>query len=66
MLGPVPFSTFIALLMCFNVVRSKKSQIVIGLKFIENLIFAVKKYLNFFLRKEKCPKKTWQAKYQPS
>jgi len=41
-LDPDPFSAYFGLKIGFTVVKSKLSQIVIRLKFIENFIFLVK------------------------
>jgi len=43
MLGPVPFSAFYGLYLCFNVVRSSRNHMFIELKFIVDFIFLVKK-----------------------
>jgi len=48
MLGPVPFSAFYGLYLCFNVVQSSRNHMFIELKFIVDFIFLVKK---FFLTK---------------
>ena len=43
MLGPVPFSAFNGLYLCFNVVQSSRNHMFIELKFIVDLIFLAKK-----------------------
>jgi len=42
MLGPVPFSAFNGLYLCFNVVQSSRNHMFLELKFIVDLIFLTK------------------------